>query len=210
LANRNASDRRGSVVVDGSIPLVFFSPRACPGPVKTKLHTKHDDPHSRRRAHRIERHTQCAVEIQDTRRGQGGLLALVACHSLRRMKVKGTGLPDWQRSKRSCRARSKRRELESRGCDDKRESAVISEAVRPLKRDHFRLKERNKVPAIEIWVVMNLLESLQRNAGLVAPHIGRPPDLDSRQSTEKSEMIGKQHKIPAIPARRCPTWCPSG
>jgi hypothetical protein len=137
LANRNASDRRGSVVVDGSIPLVFFSPRACPGPVKTKLHTKHDDPHSRRRAHRIERHTQCAVEIQDTRRGQGGLLALVACHSLRRMKVKGTGLPDWQRSKRSCRARSKRRELESRGCDDKRESAVISEAVRPPEAGSF-------------------------------------------------------------------------
>ena len=50
----------GSVVVDGSIPLVFFSPRACPGPVKTKLHTKHDDPHSRRRAHRIERHTHSA------------------------------------------------------------------------------------------------------------------------------------------------------
>lgn len=50
----------------------------------------------------------------------------------------------------------------------------------PLKRDHFRLKERNKVPAIEIWVVMNLLESSQRNAGLVAPHSGRPPDLQFR------------------------------
>jgi hypothetical protein len=64
----------------------------------------------------------------------------------------------------------------------------------PLKRDHFRLKERNKVPAIEIWVVMNLLESSQRFAGLVAPHSGRPPDLATIhtrvQSTEKSEVIG--------------------
>lgn len=47
----------------------------------------------------------------------------------------------------------------------------------PLKRDHFR---RNKVPAIEIWVVMNLLESLQRNAGLVATAVDH---LTSRRST---------------------------
>jgi hypothetical protein len=171
----------GSVVVDGSIPLVFFSPRACPGPVKTKLHTKHDirgaEPIVSKDTHTV-RGRDTRYETWSRRSSGVGSMPFLAANEGQGHRT--AGLAEIEEIV-SCKVK--------KGVNSHSTAAAVTISAKalssprpsdPLMRDHFRLKERNKVPAIEIWVVMNLLESSQRNAGLVAPHSGRPPDLQFR------------------------------